>query len=80
MQTISSQKLKAMTTTIKTTKTNTKTTRLTQGDFVRVRGWHPNNVAFIEGFVGKGKVLVEHEGMFFTFHVRDLSKLVEVTH
>lgn len=64
----------------KATKTITTKVTFTEGDFVRVRGWHPNNVAFIEGFVGRNKVLVEHEGMFFTLHVRDLSKLVEVTY
>lgn len=68
------------TNTRKVSKTITTKTTFTEGDFVRVRGWHPYNVAYIEGFVGKNKVLVEHEGMYFTLHIRDLSKLVEVTY
>lgn len=66
--------------TVSQTKVAVTKTIFTEGDFVRVKGWHPYNVAYVEGFMGRNKVLVEHEGMFFTIHVRDLSKLVEVTY
>jgi hypothetical protein len=49
-----------------------KTTFFTTGQFVQVKGWHPYNVAYIEEFLPKGKVVVEHEGMYFTLRVTDL--------
>lgn len=39
---------------------------------VHVKGWHPYLLAYIEEFLPKGKVVVEHEGMFFTLRVADL--------